>query len=258
MRRAVRPCCRRDDGARVNKKNNQEPSKQKTMEENSNMTAERSLEIITEQIAQSRKTVSKDVGQSLCVSGLCTMGMAVVVTVINIVAGNNGFTPFGHWLWMVLPIIIWLFMRNIHKGDAHTPVNFVGALVGKTWWTFAVVGLSYFLLGNLFNFIMARLLSPQEFIISSIRIMPVIMLLMAMAVSITGHILKIHWLVWFGIIGGLAVGIGSSIDIVSSILGRLCPLSTVAAWHFIQPCPSVFLFALVGLTLPGWMLKKQK
>ena len=123
------------------------------MEENSNMTAERSLEIITEQIAQSRKTVSKDVGQSLCVSGLYTMGMAVVVTVINIVAGNNGFTPFGHWLWMVLPIIIWLFMRNIHKGDAHTPVNFVGALVGKTWWTFAVVGLSYFLLGNLFNFI---------------------------------------------------------------------------------------------------------
>ena len=153
MRRAVRPCCRRDDGARVNKKIIKNPQNKKTMEENSNMTAERSLEIITEQIAQSRKTVSKDVGQSLCVSGLCTMGMAVVVTVINIVAGNNGFTPFGHWLWMLLPIIIWLFMRNMHKGDAHAPVNFVGALVGKTWWTFAVVGLSYFLLGNLFNFI---------------------------------------------------------------------------------------------------------
>ena len=42
-----------------------------------NMTAERSLEIITEQIAQSRKAVSKDVGQSLYVSGLCTMGMAL-------------------------------------------------------------------------------------------------------------------------------------------------------------------------------------
>ena len=220
-----------------------------------NLTAERSLEIITEQIAQSRKAVSKDVGQLLYVSGLCTMGMAVVVTVINIVAGNNGFTPFGHWLWVVLPVIIWLF---IHKGNAHAPVNFVGALVGKTWWTFAVVVLSYFLLCNLFNFIMARLLPTQEFVIRSIRIMPVIMLMMAMAVSITGHILKIRWLVWFGIIGGLIVGIGSSIDIVSFILGQLYPLSTVAAWRFIQPCPSVFLFALVGLTLPGWMLKKQK
>ena len=35
------------------------------MEENSNMTAERSLEIITKQIEQSRKSVSKDVGMSL-------------------------------------------------------------------------------------------------------------------------------------------------------------------------------------------------
>ncbi len=135
-----------------------------------NMTAERSLEIITEQIAQSRKAVSKDVGQSLYVSGLCTMGMAVVVTVINIVAGNNGFTPFGHWLWMVLPIIIWLFMRNIHKGDAHAPVNFVGALVGKTWWTFAVVGLSYFLLGNLHFKAVLHTFTPQKkvFLIQSL------------------------------------------------------------------------------------------
>ena len=35
------------------------------MEEMKNMTAERSLEIITEQIAQSRKAVSKSTGQSL-------------------------------------------------------------------------------------------------------------------------------------------------------------------------------------------------
>ena len=45
------------------------------MEENMNLTAERSLEIITKQIAQSRKDVSKDVGLSLYIAGLCTMGM---------------------------------------------------------------------------------------------------------------------------------------------------------------------------------------
>ena len=44
------------------------------MEETKNMTAERSLQIITEQIAQSRKAVSKDVGRSLYVLGLCGMG----------------------------------------------------------------------------------------------------------------------------------------------------------------------------------------
>ena len=64
-----------------------------TMEENMNLTAERSLEIITEQIERSRRAVSKDTGQSLFVSGLCTMGMAVIVAIVNIIAGNNGFMP---------------------------------------------------------------------------------------------------------------------------------------------------------------------
>ena len=43
------------------------------MEENSNMTAERSLEIITKQIEQSRRVVSKTTGQSLYISGICIM-----------------------------------------------------------------------------------------------------------------------------------------------------------------------------------------
>ena len=42
-----------------------------------NLTAERSLEIITEQIKRSRKAVSQEVGQSLYIAGLCIMGMAI-------------------------------------------------------------------------------------------------------------------------------------------------------------------------------------
>ena len=41
------------------------------MEETMNLTAERSLEIITEQIERSRKSVSEDVGMTLLISGLC-------------------------------------------------------------------------------------------------------------------------------------------------------------------------------------------
>ncbi len=55
------------------------------MEENSNMTAERSLEIITKQIELSRRVVSKTTGQSLYISGICIMCTAVLVAVINIV-----------------------------------------------------------------------------------------------------------------------------------------------------------------------------
>ena len=39
------------------------------MEENINMTAERSLEIITKQIESSRKAVAQDVGMSLFIAG---------------------------------------------------------------------------------------------------------------------------------------------------------------------------------------------
>ena len=103
-----------------------------------NLTAERSLEIITEQIERSRRAVSKDTGQSLFVSGLCTMGMAVIVTFVNIIAGNNGFMAIGHLLWIILPLIIWLIMRHLNKNHTQPPVDLVGSLMGKTWWTFAV------------------------------------------------------------------------------------------------------------------------
>ena len=55
------------------------------MEENKNLTAERSLEIITEQIEQSRRTVSQSTGQALYVSGLCTVAMSGVVAIVNYV-----------------------------------------------------------------------------------------------------------------------------------------------------------------------------
>ena len=73
------------------------------MEENSNLTAERSLEIITEQIAQSRRAVSKTVGQSLYIAGLCTMCVAIIIGI------GFYFTCDGifYLLYLALPFIIY-------------------------------------------------------------------------------------------------------------------------------------------------------
>ena len=230
------------------------------MEENMNMTAERSLEIITEQIAQSRKAVSKSTGQSLYVAGFCTMAMAMAVAIVNIIAMNNGFTPIGHLLWFLLPVIIWLAMRSINKKQAHAPVNLVSSLVGKTWWTFAALVLGFFILASLWNVLIIRWLSSDPMVIVSqqVAITPVIILLMGMAISITGHILKSKWLVWFGIIGSLVVAVGDYSGIMGAILARISSIHTVGIWHNVSPCLSVFLFALIGLMLPGLMLKHQK
>ena len=222
------------------------------MEETKNMTAERSLQIITEQIAQSRKAVSKDVGRSLYVLGLCGMGMAIVVALINYFS----FSPLGHLLWLALPFIIWWVLRK-KKERVDAPVSLVGTLVGKTWWTFAYFALGYAVLANIWNYIMARMYSPDEYIGIHMPITPMVILLMAMAVSITGHILKSRWLVWFGIIAGLLVAISNHVA-GTIILARLFPPHVVGWLSSINPCSIVFLFAFIGLMLPGLMLKKQK
>ena len=226
------------------------------MEENINMTAERSLEIITEQIAQSRRAVSKSTGQSLYIAGLCTMGMAVVVPIVNFLLN----TTLGHLLWFALRFIILFIIRNKNKNREHAPVSFVGNLVGKTWITFGIFGLGFFVLANVWNYILGHSTTNTMAIVAHhVDFSPIIILLMGMAVAMTGHILKSKWLVWFGIIASLVIAIGSYAGIGSMILARCgAPLQLIAQSNSFLPCVSVFVFALFGLLLPGWMLKKQK
>ena len=62
------------------------------MEDNNILTAERSLEIITEQIERSRKSVSEDVGMSLFISGLCIIGVPL----------SPVFTPCSLAIWLFI------------------------------------------------------------------------------------------------------------------------------------------------------------
>ena len=229
------------------------------MEEKNNMTAERSLEIITEQIERSRRAVSKATGQSLYISGLCTMGMAVVVAIVNLLLANTEFMTLGHLLWFALPVIIWLAMRNIYKRNEPVPTTLIGSLVGKTWWTFAVFVIGFFLMALLWNKILALSVgSPTAYLAHRVNITPIIILLMGMAVTITGHILKSKWLVWFGIIAALLVSIGDYAGLGTMLLARMgAPVTTVGQAQFLLPCLSVFLFAFVGLMLPGMKLKNS-
>ena len=230
------------------------------MEEKNNLTAERSLEIITEQIERSRRTVSKSTGQSLYAAGICTMGMAVVVAIVNLLILQNGFSPLGHLLWLVLPVIIWLALRNIYKRREPAPVSLIGTLVGKTWWTFAFIVLGFFLLAILWNFVLSHSVEdPMAYMVHHVRIQPIIILLMGMAVAITGHILKSKWLVWFGVIASLVIAIGDFAGLGTMILARVgVSPSMVVRAASVLPCLSVLFFAFFGLMLPGLLLKRER
>ena len=220
------------------------------MEENMELTAERSLEIITEQIEKSRRAVSKDTGQWLFVSGLTTMVMALIVASANLLS----WTPLFHLLWFALPVVIWLVMKYVNRNRVPVPESFVGTLVRKTWYTILAFALVYSVIATVWNTCLQVYEGYEVFLHAGMHITPTVITLLAVAVSITGLILKRNSLVWFGFLSFVILKCG----LFSVLLGRLLPPTEFAKLSLIQPCGFIFLFALVGLMLPGWMLKKQK
>ena len=220
------------------------------MEENMELTAERSLEIITEQLEKSRRAVSKDTGRWLFVSGLTTMVMAVIVASANLLS----WTPLFHLLWFALPLIIWLVMKYINRNRVPVPESLVGTLVKKTWYTILAFALVYSVIAVVWNRVLQVYESPEVFLHAGMHITPTVITLLAVAVSITGLILKKRSLVWFGLLSFVILKCG----LLSLILGRLLSPTEWAKLSFIQPCEFIFLFALVGLMLPGLMLKREE
>ena len=220
------------------------------MEENMELTAERSLEIITEQLEKSRRAVSKDTGEWLFVSGLTTMLMSVIVASVNILTRM----PIAHLLWFAFPLIIWLVMKYINRNRVPAPISFVGTLVRKTWYTTLAFALVYVVIATVWNIVLQHYESPEVFLHAGMHITPTVITLLAVAVSITGLILKKSSLVWFGLLSFMILRCG----FFSLILGRLLSPTEFAKLGLFRPCDYIFLFALVGLTLPGWMLIRKK
>ena len=220
------------------------------MEENMELTAERSLEIITEQIEKSRQAVSKDTGEWLFVTGLIAMIMSVIVASANLLS----WTPLFHFLWFAFPLVLWLVMKYINRNRVPVPESFVGTLVKKTWYTILTFALVYSVVAVVWNRYLIVYESPDVYLCAGMHITPTVITLLAVAVSITGLILKKSSLVWFGLLSFMILRCG----FFSLILGRLLSPTEFGKLSLIRPCDYIFLFALVGLTLPGWMLIRKK
>ena len=219
------------------------------MEENMELTAERSLEIITEQLEKSRRAVSKDTGRWLFVTGLIAMIMSVIVASANLLS----WTPLFHLLWFALPVVIWLVMKYVNRNRVPVPESFVGTLVRKTWYTILAFALVYSVIAVVWNRVLLVYESPEVFLYAGMHITPTILTLLAVAVSMTGLILKKSALVWFGLLSFVILRFG----LFSVMISRLLPPDVLGRLSLVRPCELIFLFALVGLMLPGWMLKRE-
>ena len=229
------------------------------MEEKNSMTAERSLEIITEQIERNRKIVAKNTGQSLYIIGLCITCTALLVGCSVALTGNAAF----YFLFILLPFIIYGIKKYVNRNKPKTPESFIGNMVNKTWLTFAIFSILFYVFSILFNRLMlydATVAGDMMvYLRNLIRPFRIILLIMGMAITINGYILKSRWLVWCGIIGGIIGFFWESFCGTETILSRLYKMEYL--FHFLHvfiPCFIVALYAFVGLLLPGIQLKRQK
>ena len=223
------------------------------MEENLNMTAERSLEIITQQIEKSRQVVAKDAGLSLYVSGLCVMGIALLIALCVFLTNNAGF----YLLYATIPILIYFADRYAKRNKAKVPASFVGTMVDKTWTTFGIFAIAFFVFTIFFDFLMARTESYEVFLRMKIEPFRVILLLMGMAITINGYILKSRWLVWCGIIGGIGGFAWESFYVTQTIVARFFPIQSAQGVSHLLTGIIIALFSFIGMTLPGMKLKNK-
>ncbi|MBR1548096.1 MAG: hypothetical protein IJ637_05160 [Prevotella sp.] len=224
------------------------------MEERNNMTAERSLEIITEQIELSRQVVAKDTGQTLFVSGLCTMGMALLVGILIYFTDNLAW----HLLYVLLPVVILAADRYTKRNRAKVPVSFVGTMVDKTWQTFGIFVLSFFVFAIIYNSLMARTEALDVYARLMIHPFRIVLLLMGMAITINGYTLKSRWMVWCGIVGGIGGYIWESFYVSQTIAGRFFTISEYSGIaNGLIPAIMIAILAFIGLTLPGMKLKQR-
>ena len=218
------------------------------------LTAERSLEIITEQIERSRKSVSQDVGMTLLISGLCIVGVAIIVIIGTLLTNNWLF----YLLYMLIPVFIWAIERYVKRNKPKVPASVISTMVDKTWQTFGIFVVAFFVLSIFYNNLMLHdalsFDNMQIYFQNRIEPVRIILMMMGMAVTINGYILKSKWMVWCGIIGGLGGFFWEAFHVTQ----------TLACWfdmsvlNAITPNLLMAIFPFIGLTLPGWMIVRNK
>lgn len=207
----------------------------KTMEENKNLTAERSLEIIRESIERSQRTISRNSALPMIWWGVCVVAFSFIIAYLW--ANHGG--PVWNVLWFVMWIIGWAGDWLIAKRNETVPSTFVGKTIGHVWATFGIfcggLGLLFSFIGN--GILPLELIVPKVYAFGCIT--SIISLCFGIATTITGLIIRNRVIQICGFIAGLGGFFG--------------------ALHF-PDHRQLFVMAavaIVGLIVPGIIVRTQ-
>lgn len=202
------------------------------MENNNELTAERSLEIIKRQIEQSRKDTLKNAGIPLIIWGAMVVVTALIVWYMWSTTGS------GMWgfLWFAMGFIGWMLMiwQGKKEKKTHIPKTIITQMMSNIWFAFGIFASAFPVL----MFLVAPLLFGKFAL--GFGITSIIILLLGLCTTITGMLLKNGWITAGGIIGGLA---GAASAILLQGPNEMLVMAGVS---------------LISLVIPGIMINRRK
>ena len=172
------------------------------MEQNKEMTAQESLNLISETMNNSRKEIVRNSGKYFVLWGVLLTVFSLLVYFLWKTTGKVAWNN----LWFALPIIgypLSIWAKN--KEEDSRAENFISRINGGIWGTFGVFACSVALFSVLYSQFFD---SPLTTIVLGVTLSPQIVLLFGMAETISGITLK-NWTIkiagWITGIGGLAI-----------------------------------------------------
>lgn len=205
------------------------------MEATTNMTAERSLEIIRESIERSQRTINKNSALPLIWWGVSVVAFSLIIAYL----WKNHGGPVWNFLWVLLWLAGYAGEWVIAKRRAPVPTTFVGKTVGHVWTTFGIfccgIGMLFGLIGS--GLLPMELVMPKVYVFGCIT--SVISLCFGMGTTIMGLIIRNRVIQVCGLIAGLG--------------GFFCAL------HFAghEQLYVMAAVAVVGLIVPGMLIQLQ-
>ena len=205
------------------------------MEENSNWTAERSLEIIRESIERSQRTITRNSALPMIWWGVCVVIFSFIIAYL----WKNHGGPAWNALWAVMWLVGYVGNWMIDKKNETVPTTFVGKSISYVWTTFGIfcggIGFMFCFIGN--GILPLELIMPKVYAFGCIT--SVISLCFGMGTTITGLIIRNRIIQVCGLIAGLG--------------GFFCAL------HFPghEQLYVMAAVAVIGLVVPGVLIQLQ-
>ena len=157
------------------------------MEQKKEITAQQSLQIISESFNNSRKEIIRGSAKYFMLWGTLLTVVSLVIYLLWHLTGK----PEWNFLWFAMPLIGYPLVALIGKGDNAIPQNEVSKMLGAVWSVFGAFAIT---------------LSAIAVFLVPMHVTLIIVIILGLAECMSGVLLK-NWPI---IIGGFLLGVGGA------------------------------------------------